>query len=162
MIRYALICADCEAEFEAWFASSSAYDTQAKAGLIECVSCGGHKITKQIMAPAVRTSGQKSTPPKSRPPCPEMHVPEQTVSEQTGPAKLMEATRKHIAETFEYTGNQFPEEARAIYYGETEQRPIWGEATPQEAKVLHEEGIGVLPLPAKLAPKPPKDKSKLN
>jgi len=155
MIRYALICAECEAEFEAWFASSSAYDAQAKAGLIECITCHANTVTKQIMAPAVRTSGQKmsqkSTPDNSLEPSAD---------------SLIETVRTHIAQTCEYTGRAFPEEARAMYYGETEERPIWGETTPQEAKALHEEGIGALPLPAKLAPqppvKPPKDKTKIN
>ena len=155
MIRYALICADCDAKFEAWFASSSAYDTQAKAGLVDCVACHGGTVTKQIMAPAVRTSGQKTS---------QNSAPKHTSTPST--QDLIEATRAHIAQTCEYTGNQFPEEARAMYYGETEERPIWGETTAQEAKALHEEGIAALPLPAKLAPqppiKPPKDKTKLN
>jgi len=155
MIRYALICADCEAEFEAWFASSSAYDTQAKAGLIECIACQSHTVTKQIMAPAIRTSGQKTS---------QKNAPKNTAEPSS--QSLMEAAREHIAKTCEYTGDQFPEEARAMYYGETQERPIWGETTPQEAKALHEEGIAALPLPAKLAPqppiKPPKDKTKLN
>jgi len=144
MIRYALICADCEAEFEAWFASSSAYETQVKADQLDCPGCSGHRIGKQIMAPAVRTSkkgGKASTP---------------------SAAKLLEAAREHIASTHDYTGSDFPEEARAMHYGETEDRPIWGEASPDEAVALREEGIAALPLPGPLAPKPPKDKTKLN
>lgn len=159
MIRYALICAECEAEFEAWFASSAAYDAQTKAGLIECIACHGNTVTKQIMAPAVRTSGQKAS-----------QLSAQQNTSKPSADSLIEAARAHIEETCEYTGNQFPEEARAIYYGETEARPIWGETTPQEAKALHEEGIAALPLPAELTPqppvklpiKPPKDKTKIN
>jgi len=144
MIRYALICADCEAEFEAWFASSAAFDALAKASQLDCTSCSGHNIGKQIMAPAVRTSKQAVKKPDS------------------SPAKLLEAARDHIAATHDYTGSDFPEEARAMHYGETEDRPIWGETTPEEAVALREEGIAALPLPAPLAPARPKDKAKLN
>ena len=144
MIRYALICADCDSEFEAWFASSSAYEKLAKANQLDCPGCRGHRVGKQIMAPAVRTSkkGGKAPAPSA--------------------AKLLEAAREHIATTYDYTGTDFPEEARAMYYGETEERPIWGETTPDEAVALREEGIAAQPLPAPLAPKLPKDKTKLN
>lgn len=74
----------------------------------------------------------------------------------------MAAARKHIAETHDYTGGDFPDEARAMHYGEIEQRPIWGEATPEEAQTLLEEGVNAQPLPAAITPKPPKDKTKLN
>lgn len=74
----------------------------------------------------------------------------------------MGAAREHIAATHDYTGTGFPDEARAMHYGEIEQRPIWGEASPEEAKTLLEEGVNAVPLPASLAPKPPKDTSDLN
>lgn len=144
MIRYALICADCEAEFEAWFASSSAYDTLAKAGQLDCSSCFGHRISKQIMAPSVRTSKRDAQ------------------TGQSNHAKLLEAARQHIAATHDYAGRDFPHQARAMHYGEAAERPIWGEASPEETAALREEGIAALPLPPALTPKPPKDKAKLN
>ncbi len=144
MIRYALICHDCEAEFEAWFSSSDAYDTQASKNQLECVSCSGHDIRKQIMAPSVRSSRKGANAPSSK------------------ASELMAAAREHIAATHDYTGTGFPDEARAMHYGEIEQRPIWGEASPEEAKTLLEEGVNAVPLPASLAPKPPKDTSDLN
>lgn len=144
MIRYALICDDCACEFEAWFGSSDAYDTQIKAGQLECATCSSHQVRKQIMAPAVRSSKKIDG------------------TDTTRAAKLMAAAREHIAETHDYTGSDFPHEARAMHYGEVEERPIWGEATPEEAKSLIEEGVKATALPAALAPKPPKNKSKLN
>ena len=74
----------------------------------------------------------------------------------------MAAAREHIADAYDYTGKDFPHEARAMHYGDIAERPIWGEATPEEAKTLAEEGVNALPLPAPMAPKPPKDKSELN
>ena len=144
MIKYALICHDCETGFEGWFASSSAYDAQIEAGLLECHSCASRNIKKQIMAPAVRTSGQKSS---------------NTLPDA---AKLFKAAREHIASTHDYTGSDFPHEARAMHYGEIKERPIWGESSPEEAKALQEEGINAQPLPAPMAPTPPKSKSELN
>jgi hypothetical protein len=47
----------------------------------------------------------------------------------------------------DYVGPSFPEQARKIHYGEVEHRSIYGEATPEEAKELDEEGIAFHPLP---------------
>jgi len=118
MIKYALICSDCDAEFEAWFASSEAYDKQAAQGLVECVSCGGTDIRKAIMAPAV--SGTK----KSAPPDPQKVF-----------GKLAAKARQHVSENFDYVGDGFATEARAMHYGDTQHQPIWGHTTadPREA-----------------------------
>ena len=67
----------------------------------------------------------------------------------------------HVKENFDYVGDTFPEEARKIHYGETEERQIYGNAKPKEVKELTEEGIGVLPVPDPKA-KPPKPKKKAN
>ena len=58
--------------------------------------------------------------------------------------------RKYVEENAEYVGRKFPEEARKIHYGETEERPIYGEASIEEAKELIEEGVDVAPLPPDL------------
>ena len=107
MIRYALKCVG-DHRFEAWFSSSSAYDAQHKRELVECPICGSHDVSKQIMAPAVRASGEKS----NRNPSP-----------QAMAAKFAGEVRRHIATTHDYVGDKFAEEARSMYYGETDQRP---------------------------------------
>jgi hypothetical protein len=127
MIRYALACDACDHQFEAWFASSGAYDTQAKRRLIECPDCAGRQVKKQIMAPAVKAS--------------------------SAPATRLRAVRKHIADHFDYVGADFADAARAMYYGEAETRPIWGETTPDESAALRAEGVPALPLPGALAPR---------
>jgi len=144
MIRYALICTDCEHGFEAWFASSGAYDTQAKRRLITCPDCDSRAVTKQIMAPAVKTAKGKDT----------------AANPEALMAAFAEKARQHVAENFDYVGNDFAEEARAMFYGETDDRPIWGETTPEEREALKEEGVPALPLPAPFAPKPPKRKAR--
>jgi putative FmdB family regulatory protein len=144
MIRYALACTDCDHAFEAWFASSDAYDKQAARQLVTCPACDGRRVAKQIMAPAVKTAKGKSPAPD----------PEKML------AAFAEKAREHVAENFDYVGSDFADEARAMYYGETGDRPIWGETTPEEREALKEEGVPALPLPAPFAPKPPKRKSR--
>ena len=95
MIKYALICSDCDSEFEAWFASSDTYDTQSERGLVECIHCHGSNVSKAIMAPAV--SGTK----KSSPPDPQKVF-----------GKLAAKARQHVAENFDYVGDGFATEAR--------------------------------------------------
>lgn len=136
MIRYALLCQDCEAEFEAWFASSLAFDDQKARGLLDCPDCHGHEVAKQIMAPAVAGTGKRDPGEKMI-------------------ARFLAAARKHVAENFDYVGDNFANEARAMFYGEADERAIWGETTADEAKALIEEGVPAAPLPAPMAPKPP-------
>ncbi len=140
MIRYALVC-DEEHEFEAWFASSDAYDKQAKKGLVECPMCGSQKVEKQIMAPAVsastRDKGKPNGPPK------DFH-------------EFAAKVRDHIKKTHVYVGDKFATEARAMHDGTKDEAPIYGEATPAEAEALRDDGVPVAPLPAPFAPTPPK------
>lgn len=143
MIRYRLTCPDAH-EFEAWFSSSAAYDKQAKAGHVTCPECGSNKVEKALMAPNVATSRKKEaarTKAKA--------AAKQPVASEM-PAEMLEMMRKirdHVRENADYVGDKFAEEARKIHYEETEARGIYGEATPDEAKALHEEGIAVHPLP---------------
>ena len=146
MIRYSLACVG-EHEFEAWFSNSAAYDMQRKKELVECPVCGSHEVRKQIMAPAIKDSGSKSGREKS---------PEAVA------AKMAGEIRRKIAETHDYVGDRFAEEARSMYYGETEHRPVWGEVTPDVAQELQEEGVPAMPIPKPFAPDPPRRRAKAN
>jgi len=134
MIKYALAC-DHGHPFEGWFSVSADYDDQRERGAIECPYCGSQEIAKQIMAPAIagtkaQTAGLDATP--------EMR------------AMMMEAmgkVRAHVEENFDYMGDSFADEARAIHEGRSEERGIYGEATPTEVKSLVEDGVPVAPLP---------------
>jgi hypothetical protein len=146
VIRYSLACVG-EHEFEAWFSNSGAYDTQRKKKLVECPVCGSHEVRKRIMAPAIRDSGSKS----SREKLPEAEA-----------AKMAGEIRRKIAETHDYVGDRFADEARSMYYGETEHRPVWGEVTPDVAQELQEEGVPAMPIPKPFAPDPPRRRAKMN
>jgi hypothetical protein len=154
MIRYALVCEKAHA-FESWFADSSAYDRQAKRGLVSCPQCGSTKVEKAIMAPRLSTSKKRKAAeaaaevPAPEPAAAETPAPVAMVSPQEREfrAKLKEL-RDQLLKNADHVGSKFPEEARKMHYGEIEHRSIYGEASPDEAKALVEEGIEVHPLPA--------------
>ena len=155
MIRYSLICAQGH-EFESWFASSAAYDKQAKRGLIDCPLCGSSKVEKAIMAP--RLARKDKSMPIVAPAAEAAAPPAQATADAPTPvamispqerefrAKLKEL-RDHLTANADNVGKKFPEEARKMHYGEIEHRSIYGDASPRDAKELHEEGIEFHPLP---------------
>jgi hypothetical protein len=150
MIRYALRC-ERDHTFESWFQSSSAYESQVKRKLVECPSCGSTKVEKAIMAPRIVSKKGREVPPAVPTTAPETPAPAGPQSlmmaqERELRAKLKEL-RDHIVKNADNVGEQFPTEARKMHYGDIEHRPIFGEASPQEARELIEEGIEVAPLP---------------
>ena len=154
MIRYALRCEQGHA-FESWFQSSSAFDSQVKRKLVACPVCDSTKVEKAIMAPRiVSKKGRESAVPVPAPvttpaPSPEAAPGPQALmmaQERELRAKLKEL-RDHIVKNADNVGERFPNEARKMHYGETEHRPIYGEASPDEARALIEEGVEVSPLP---------------
>ena len=154
MIRYALLCEKGH-DFESWFQDSAAYDKQAKRGLVNCPHCGSAKVDKAIMAPRLSGSRKGAAPveapgavPAAVPEKPQEKAPVAMISpqEQEFRAKLKEL-RDHLTKNADHVGAKFPEEARKMHYGETEHRSIYGEASPEDAKALAEEGIEFHPLP---------------
>jgi hypothetical protein len=149
MIRYTLRCERGHA-FESWFQTSSAYDSQVKRKLVTCPNCGSAKVEKAIMAPQiVSKKGRDAAGPAAAPPA-EATAPGTTplmmAQERELRAKLKEL-RDHIVKNADNVGERFPNEARKMHYGDIEHRPIYGEASPDEARSLIEEGVEVSPLP---------------
>ncbi len=136
MIRFNLIC-DSQHEFEGWFSSGADFDDQVERGLVNCPHCGSEKVHKALMSPSVSTARKKEAATRRL----AMNQKQKAALEQ-----LRQAV-KVIRETSEDVGTRFPEEARRIHYGESEERGIIGQADAQEVKSLVEEGIGVAPLP---------------
>lgn len=140
MIKYALTC-EHEHGFEGWFGSSADYDDQQARGLLECPVCASKAVRKQIMAPAVagtkaQTGAGADLPPQAR----------QMMMEALG------KVRAHVEDNFDYVGDAFAREARAIHEGKSEDRGIYGQASPAEVKALVEDGVPVAALP----PAPPR------
>ena len=132
MIRFSLKCSQ-DHSFESWFQSSEAYENLAAAGMLSCIDCGDSRIVKSLMTPklsSIKTKSKTSlTAPKS--------------DQEKALAKL----KAEIEKNSDYVGMNFVSEARAMHDGEQPTRSIYGEARPEEAKALIEDGIRVAPLP---------------
>lgn len=131
MIRYQLRC-DKGHEFEGWFRSAEAFDAQAAEGRVTCGFCGSASVEKALMAPAVPKRGK---------------APESRESPETGMIEAIARLRAHIEANSDYVGDSFVTEARAMHEGDSPARAIHGEAHPDEARALIEDGIPVAPLP---------------
>ena len=149
MIHYSLRCERGHA-FESWFQSSGAYDSQVKRKLVNCPSCGSVQVEKAIMAPQIGRAKKGGTAQQQPAGSPEVSTlpstPLMMAQERDLRAKLKEL-RDHVVKNADNVGELFPVEARKMHYGDIEHRPIYGEASPEEARSLIDEGIEVTPLP---------------
>jgi hypothetical protein len=136
MIKYALRCKDSH-EFEAWFASSAAYDKLAATSQVLCPNCGSAQVSKALMAPSI-VSGRAAAP---------MPAPVPTDPRQREALDLMRKLKQFVQDNSEYVGPRFAEEALKIHHEETEARGIHGEASESDLKTLREEGVEFYPLP---------------
>jgi hypothetical protein len=151
MIRYNLRCEHGHA-FESWFQNSSAYESQEKRKLVTCPACGSAKVERAIMAPQIvsKKNRDSATPAPAPAASTEVAAPTSTplmmAQERELRVKLKEL-RDHIVKNADNVGERFPNEARKMHYGDIEHRPIYGEASPEEARSLIDEGVEVSPLP---------------
>jgi len=131
MIRYALTCAKGHS-FESWFQSATAFDTLLARGLVACAICGNSTVEKALMAPSVAARTETGA----------------ALRDQNSPQEqALAALRREIEAKSEYVGAEFATEARRMHEGEAPERAIHGEAKPDEARRLIEDGVPVLPLP---------------
>ena len=130
MIVFNLTCERCEYSFEGWFDNTKAFNTQKKRKLINCPNCESSNITKALVAPNIpRKTNSK------------------IVKNKKTLASNIKKIKKIVEENFDYVGDNFSEEAKKIKYGETKDRPIYGEATIEQTKELIDEEINITPLP---------------
>lgn len=134
MISFSLRC-DKDHDFEAWFRSSGDFDAQKARRLVACPVCGSGEVEKALMAPAVSTGRKK-----------ERLVLALGQEQRQMMAQLKELSEK-MREKADNVGPNFAEEARKIHFGEVEPRGIYGEATPEQARGLVEDGVQFMPLP---------------
>lgn len=158
MIRYALTCEKGHG-FESWFPDSASFDSQVKRRLVSCPACHSVKIEKAIMSPNIArkdreiaaepAESEENAPVSAAVPLPAPAQPVALLSEEAVAARAMlKAFRKHVVENADNVGKGFAEEALKIHHGETDHRAIYGEATPDDARMLEEEGVefGLLPV----------------
>lgn len=134
MIQYALKCPDGHT-FESWFQSAAAFDKLKGADMVACAVCGRTDVEKAIMAPRVNKGSDTKTKPTP-------------LSAPASPAEqALKQMREHIEKHSDYVGENFAREARAMHTGDAPERSIYGEAKPEEARALIEDGVPVAPLP---------------
>lgn len=145
MIRYALKCSDGH-RFESWFQSGAAFDKLHAAGMVACAVCGDTRVRKDLMAPHV--SAEKAAPPAPDPAPDPAPAKERPLSAPASPAEqALRRVRAFIEAHSENVGGDFVRQARAMHAGDAEARPIHGQAKPEEARALAEEGVPIAPLP---------------
>jgi hypothetical protein len=143
MISYTLKCGNGHS-FDSWFQSGNAFDKLKAAGMVCCTLCDSTDVEKAIMAPRVRPAREAAVAPVENT-APE---PEKPLTTPASPGEQAIAEFKARVEAgSEYVGKEFASQARAIHEGELPDKPIYGEARPEEAKKLLEDGIPVAPLP---------------
>jgi hypothetical protein len=175
MIHYQLRCEssadDGPHAFDGWFKDSAAFEKLARAGMVECPVCGGTKVSRALMTPAIAKAPGVKGRPEAGPPAPAVAGPAAPAAGPSGgrgpvapraaagplPAQvlaLLQRLRAEVEKNCDYVGRDFAEEARKLHRqvkeGVTEakqRRGIYGEATDAEAEALREEGIAVARIP---------------
>jgi hypothetical protein len=154
MIHYALRCAAGHA-FDGWFKDSFTFERMANRGLVECPTCGSTAVERALMAPAIgagakgrardragdRGSGRAA---EAAPGFPAKAASGPMPAEMVA---MLQRLRAEVERNCDYVGPRFAEEARRIHEGEAAARGIYGEATPEEAAALREDGIGFETIP---------------
>ena len=147
MIHYELRCSQAHG-FDGWFKDSKTFEKQAGMGLIECPECGGTKIERALMAPAV--SKREALPA----PAPQVEVLPPTAPDKATAGRLpaqmlalLQKMRAEVEKNCDYVGPSFAEEARKMHRGQSEPRPIYGETSQEQAESLADEGIEVAKIP---------------
>ena len=135
MIKYKLICNDCEITFDSWFASSKEFEKLKRKKLLNCHNCNSLKVDKSLMAPTLMNKNKKQ---KNN----SQFVKYQNIK------NTIKVYQKFIKDNFKYVGENFAYEARSIHYGHgKKKRNIFGTATKNEIKELKDEGIEAEMIP---------------
>ena len=135
MIKYKLICKDCDLKFDSWFASSNEYERLKKKKLLNCHNCNSIKVEKTIMAPQLINSKSKLDKKID-------------LEKYNKVKKTIIGYQKFIKENFKYVGDNFAYEARSIHYDRKKKsKGIYGSASKQDLKELKEEGIDAQMIP---------------
>ncbi|MXP61740.1 DUF1178 family protein [Roseomonas sp. M0104] len=148
MIHYQLRC-DQNHGFDGWYKDSVAFEKLARAGLIDCPVCGGTKVERALMAPALgKGRAAEAPPPAAVPPA----DAGKTTQAAAGPMPaqvlaLLQRMRAEVEKSCDYVGHEFADEARRIHRGESERRGIYGETSDTEAEALRKEGVDIAQLP---------------
>ena len=135
MIKYKLICKDCELNFDSWFASSNEYERLKKKKLLNCHKCNSIKVEKTIMAPQLINNNSKTDQ-------------RMKLEKYNKVKKTIIDYQNFIKDNFKYVGDNFAYEARSIHYNSKKKsKGIYGRASKEDLKDLKEEGIDAEMIP---------------
>ena len=135
MIKYKLVCKNCDLLFDSWFASSKEFETLKKKNYLNCHVCNSRKIEKTLMAPKLLRKSKSKI-------CDSNSFKLREIN------KKIKEYQKFIKNNFEYVGKNFAYEARSIHYGKkTKNKGIFGTASKNEIAELKEEGINAEIIP---------------
>ena len=141
MIIFELGCAHGH-RFEGWFSSADDFAGQSRADMVRCPTCDDDRV---VIVPTARVRVSRSGDPERIAPT-EAPQPAANDTVVSLPSEIVQKLRETIRNT-ENVGRRFPEEARKIHYDEVPARAIRGQASPEEAVALREEGIDFASLP---------------
>jgi hypothetical protein len=129
MIKYRLICKDCETTFDSWFASSKEYERLKKKNFVNCHTCNSLSVEKTLMSPSVFMSKNDSKT-------------DIQIQKYKKTKRIILKYQEFIKKNFDYVGENFAYEARSLHYkNKKASKGIYGTATKENLKELKEEGI---------------------
>ena len=158
MIVFDLHCAKGRHRFEGWFGSSDDFADQQARGLIVCPACGDPDVVRAISAPNLGRKGNQIATvapvnaPANTPGPPAMQANPALPPEAVAVLKSIALMQAEALKTSTWVGDRFADKARAMHYGETDAAPIHGQATPEQASALIEEGVDIAPILFPIAP----------
>ena len=130
MIRYKLICKNCETTFDSWFSSSKEYEKLKKRKFLNCHFCNSLNVRKALMSPSVSISKNDLR---------DINLSSEKHREKK---KKISKYQEFIKKNFEYVGENFAYEARSLHYKNKKRaKGIYGTATKVDLNELNEEGI---------------------
>ena len=135
MIKYALICKDCNKEFESWFGSSKEYDRLKKMKLLNCQNCSSLNVEKSLMAPNLSKTKKLS---------------EHNEFKFKEVKQKLKEYKKFVKDNFDFVGDNFAYEARSIHYNKDKKKQkkgIYGKASIEDVRELKDEGIETEMIP---------------
>ena len=135
MIKYELVCKDCETTFDSWFASSKEFEKLKKKRLLICHICNSKTVDKSLMTPSLRNNKKKS-------------INDLQLDKYENVKKKIKSYQKFIKENFKFVGENFAYEARSIHYNpKKKSKGIYGNASKKDLMELKEEGIDAQMIP---------------
>ena len=135
MIKYRLVCKNCDLFFDSWFSSSIEYEKLKKKKYLNCHQCNSNKVEKSLMAPKMLKKQKENNIDKEKK---NLKKIKKTIIEY----------QKFVKKNFDYVGKNFAFEARSIHYDKkNKKKGIFGTASAKEINELKEEGIETNTIP---------------